>query len=218
VDYPAFRADPAVLAAFLPNPDPLPRSFVYRGGRLLRAYYRPISAAEVAAWPTAFGLVEPGPGDAEVLAQRGVRLLETSKVDEALAVLLQATRLDEQNLSARTNLAVAYGAKGDWPQAIAQGKAALVIRPEHLPAELNLAVALSASGAHGEAIAHYRRVVARQPKNRAAQFNLAVAYAATGQAEQAKSLLRAWVKLAPVDREAKAMLDRLEGSGADAKP
>ena len=90
--------------------------------------------------------------------------------------------------------------------------------PEHLPAELNLAVALSASGAHGEAIAHYRRVVARQPKNRAAQFNLAVAYAATGQAEQAKSLLRAWVKLAPVDREAKAMLDRLEGSGADAKP
>lgn len=216
VDYPAFRADLAVQRAFLPNPEPLPRSFLYRGGRLLRAYYRPVSAAEVAAWPDAFRLIGPGPGDAEVLAQRGVRLLETSKVDEALAVLLQAVRLDDRNLSARTNLAVAYGAKGDWAQAIAQGKAALSLRPEHLPAELNLAVALSASGAHAEAITHYRRVVARQPKNRAAQFNLAVAYAATGQGEQAKSVLRAWVKLAPVDREAKAMLERLEAS--DAKP
>lgn len=211
VDYPAFRADAAL-------PGALPRTYVYSGGALVRAYDRPVSATEVAAWPAAFGAVELAPGDAEILAQRAVRLLETSKVDEALALLLQAIRLDPSNISAQTNVAVAYGAKGDWAEAIAHGKAALVLRPEHLPAELNLAVALSASGAHGEAIAHYRRVIARQPRNRAAQFNLAVAYAATGQKAQAKSVLAAWVKLAPVDREAKAMLERLEKPALDAKP
>ena len=217
VDYPAFRADGSG-AALAAQPGGLPQSYVYSRGALVRAYDRPVSAAEVAAWPAAFRAVELAPGDAEVLAQRGVRLLETSKIDEALALLLQAIRLDPSNISAQTNVAVAYGAKGDWAEAIARGKAALSLRPEHLPAELNLAVALSASGAHGEAIAHYRRVIARQPRNRAAQFNLAVAYAATGQKAQARSLLAAWVKLAPVDREAKAMLERLEQPAADAKP
>lgn len=200
---PVYRADIALQG-------PTPRTYVFRGDRLLRAFRRPLSPAELAGLPVQFRTIPASKAEAELIAQRAVRDLEIGKIDDAAEALERALALDPSSVLAETNLAVAYGAKSEWDKAIAHGNSALRLRPQHLPAELNLAVAYSAKGDHPAAIPHYLRVIAAQPQNRSAQYNLAVAYAATKRTQEAKSLLQAWLARAPGDREAAALLERLE--------
>ncbi len=146
----------------------------HRAGRLADAerLYRDVAAAAPAQ-------------AAEVHHWLGVLYAQTARLNEAIAQLTEAVRLDPGNAAAHCDLGSALGQQGHSDAAIAAFRQALRLTPGAAPAHLNLGVALAQQGAFDEAVACFERAIALAPDAAEPYRSLGVAQLRRGLATEA---------------------------------
>lgn len=101
------------------------------------------------------------------------------------------------NLHARNNLGLALAQVGQFPEAIAQYRAALALDPKNEDIRCNLGVALTAAGHMPEAIEEYQQALVLNPKSAHAVCNWGTALAQQGKLEEAIDLFEKAAQLDP---------------------
>ncbi len=76
-------------------------------------------------------LAADNPDDAEVRIRIGILYLESGQYQQAVDWLRQATVSDEENLHARSHLAVGLAEMGRYDEAVSEYEAALALDPSH---------------------------------------------------------------------------------------
>jgi len=151
----------------------------------------------------------PGATDASVPANLGAICGASGRIDEAVALLEEALRLDPNRLSALANLAEARCQKGEWQQAEPLLRRALELNSNHLQA-LNLLRSLTShAGDTQEAIALARRVAALTPEAPEAHYNLGVELKAAGELAEARARYEQALHLRPGFADAEANLSMI---------
>jgi Flp pilus assembly protein TadD len=118
---------------------------------------------------------------AQALFEKGERLFNAGKPDDAYAALDEGLRLRPQNPAARTNMGLILLGRQQIAPAIAQFRAALQGDPTIARAHVGLGIALATAGNDTEARRAFEEAVRLDPANPEARFNLAIVLAATGQ-------------------------------------
>jgi Flp pilus assembly protein TadD len=135
-------------------------------------------------WASAFPIVNAlhaeDPGDAEVLAMRGIIYREQKMPAEAEADLLDALRVAPDLAGAHSALAVLYDATGRGGEALPHHRRATELAPKNPTYLNNLAFALFAHGKARDAIPVYREALRLDPMSSRIRNNLGFAYARTG--------------------------------------
>ncbi len=135
--------------------------------------------------------------DPELHYRLGNALLRLGRVDEAIAELKAAVRMNPAFAEARNNLASALVQRGERDAAILHLREAVRARPDFAEARLNLAALLGRASQWGEAAEQYRILVQSQPTNAQLHFELAVALLNRGLTGQAIPALRESLRLQP---------------------
>jgi protein O-mannosyl-transferase len=94
----------------------------------------------------------------------GNTLLDSGRVDEAIAYYQQALRIKSDSATAHYNLGSALAGSGRADEAVAHYQQALAIKPDYADAHINLGAALISRGEPSEAIRHYRRALEIEPE------------------------------------------------------
>ena len=113
------------------------------------------------------------PGNAEPLASLGDLEIELQSYDEAVHHLIAALLLHPNDLEARNRLAIAYKAKGDTANAVAQIAKVLARDPKNALAFYTRAQIESDENHDAQALSDVDKVVALQPKNAVGNILLA---------------------------------------------
>jgi tetratricopeptide (TPR) repeat protein len=127
----------------------------------------------------------------------GNSLLRLGRLDEAIAELEAAVRINPTFAEAHNNLASALVQRGERDAAILHLREAVRVRPDFAEARLNLAGLLGRAGRWGEAAEQYRILLQNQPTNAQLHFELAVALLNQGLTGQAIPELRESLRLQP---------------------
>ena len=135
---------------------------VVRAGRW-RALALPVLVGGLAAVVAQVPVHDTRRLDALAWMNYGATLGSAGRLDEAIASLEQAVRLQPGSAEAHFNLAQAYALQGDDPRAIPHYRAAAQLQPASSEAQLFLAEALERSGATDEALVHYQRALELDP-------------------------------------------------------
>lgn len=139
------------------------------------------------------------------------------RVDEALAALEKAARLDPRAVRPRVDLGDLYlTAKRDVDRAIGLYREAILIDDSHAGAHFALGTALGRRGDASEAAKELRRAAELSPGNPLPAVELARLYAASGQLSDAERYAREAVKMQPGLLQARLVLGQvLEATGRD---
>src|SRR5690606_24381044 len=128
----------------------------------------------------------------ECLAE-GEALLDQGKVEEALALLQEAVRLDPRYAPARNKLGVCYVRQGE--PARGELLAAIESDPRFAPAYSNLGNLHQEAGRLEEAVAAYRRALEIDPDYAIAHHNLGVVYRRMGRISESVAHLKKAARL-----------------------
>jgi tetratricopeptide (TPR) repeat protein len=103
-------------------------------------------------------------GSAEELHDRGVRLINEAKADEAMALLRRAVELKPDSPDYHHNLGVALAHRGRLDEAIAAFREALRLKPDGTSALSNLGLALAQQGKIDEAVTAFQDCLRLDPR------------------------------------------------------
>ncbi|MBN1661753.1 MAG: tetratricopeptide repeat protein [Anaerolineae bacterium] len=117
--------------------------------------------------------------------QRGNEYTQQGMFDEAIAEYQVAIEADPENVSALTNLGVAFYNVGRLQDAVDQYQRALEIAPNDADIHSNLAAAYVQLGQLDAALEEYQAAVRLDPDLAQAHFGLGVIYTELGQNEEA---------------------------------
>ena len=117
--------------------------------------------------------------------QRGNELTQQGMFEEAIAEYQAAIEADPENVSALTNLGVAFYNVGRLQDAVDQYTRALEIAPNDADIHSNLAAAYVQLGQLDAALEEYQAAVRLDPNLAQAHFGLGVIYVELGQNEEA---------------------------------
>lgn len=131
-----------------------------------------------------------------------IALMAQGRIDEAIAQLEVALKLQPTNPDALRNLGAAYELKGGVDQAIAQYEVALQANPNNKYAHYNLGVSYNKKGLQDRAMAEFLLAVKLDPGYAEAHNNLGVIFGNKGMMEQAVGEFRLATKLDPGSAEA----------------
>ena len=141
--------------------------------------------------------VENCPQHARAHVNLGMALLESNRVEEAIAECRQAVQLSPNNYIAHNALGFALAQQGRPAEAIEQFSQAVQLNPEYHEAHHNLANVLQASRRFDEAFEHYERALALWPDYAPAHVSFGYALAQTGRLDDAIGHYRRALELAP---------------------
>jgi Flp pilus assembly protein TadD len=162
-----------------------------------------IPAAQVA--PSAQGTVTPAetpaavdPEAAQVQeAQAAVSMLNTGKVNEAVAALEKLVAANPTNASMHYNLGVAYERRDEYEKARQQYEEAIKVKPEFGDAFLAIGNTFMAQRNFNDAITPLSKAVELLPQNYAAAYNLGASYSNGGMYAEAEGAFRKAVAINP---------------------
>ncbi len=130
-------------------------------------------------------------------ANRSAAFLQLGRFEDARDAGIAALRLDPNHANAHVNLATAYMALRDQPNAIALLRRAVELNPGLIEAYINLGGALSEVGDHHGALAAQHRALELDPNNPRAMSGLALGYQMLKRRDEALELFRRAIALAP---------------------
>jgi Flp pilus assembly protein TadD len=109
----------------------------------------------------------PGPldGSPEELHNRGVRLINQAKAEEAMPLLRRAVELKPDSADYHHNLGVALAHRGRLDEAVASFREALRLKPGGTSALSNLGLALAQQGKLDEAVAAFQDCLRLEPES-----------------------------------------------------
>lgn len=130
-------------------------------------------------------------------ANRSAAFLQLGRFEDARDAGIAALRLDPNHANAHVNLATAYMALRDQPNAIALLRRAVELNPGLIEAYINLGSALSEVGDYHGALAAQHRALELDPNNPRAMSGLALGYQMLKRRDEALELYRRAIALAP---------------------
>lgn len=143
----------------------------------------------------------------------GLALAQAGKWQEAIQVLGPLSQANPDSFSIAYFYALALQ-NAQRPQAEAEARRALALRPQSPEGQTLLGVVLASQGKQDEAIPYLRQARAADPENAEATLALGRVLLERGQLEEGLSLLRETVKLAPGSVNAHSVLaDALRRAG-----
>ena len=138
-----------------------------------------------------------GTDKAADLVNRGTKLLERGKTEEAIALYSEALKLAPDDEDVHYNLGLAKSKQGRPDEARQHYEEALRIFPNYPEAHNNLGNVLMAQGKIPEAIEHFRAALADAPDNAPAHNNLGTALARQREMAEAIIHFKEAVRLKP---------------------
>lgn len=154
--------------------------------------------------------VAAAPADGGQRTFLAARYLEARRIDDAIAQLQEALRLDPSLAEAHSNLGSALRSQGKLDEAVSHFREAIAIAPRLAEAHNNLGVARAAQGALDEAVLHFRRAVEARPDYADARTNLGLGLRLQGKNDEAIVHLRRALEINPRDEDARKALGVLE--------
>lgn len=130
-------------------------------------------------------------------------LMKLGRFKEAVAVLLDALKIDPSHAGSWVALGSAQLYSQQPEAAVTSFEKALALSPGQIEAHNNLGSALQQMGRTQEAISQYQKATALDPTFAAAQVNMGTAYASEGKFDQALSCYQAAARLQPDNTEAR---------------
>jgi tetratricopeptide (TPR) repeat protein len=137
------------------------------------------------------------PASARARTNLGMALLQSGRLDEAIAECREALRLSPGNYMAHNALGFALTEQGRPEEAIEHCQAAVRLKPDYYQAHNNLGNALQAVGRYGEAFEHYQRALSLWPDYAPAHVSFGYALAQTNRLDEAISHYKRALELAP---------------------
>jgi len=135
--------------------------------------YNDITKKMVAEDTAAFAkLVERDPENAGRREELATMYLQTGRVDDAIAQLREAVRLNPRSAPAHYNLGLALARQQQLNDAVKEFTEAVTIDPDLGEAHLNIGAILQATGRSDDALPHFRRAVELRPDSGEAHSNL----------------------------------------------
>jgi tetratricopeptide (TPR) repeat protein len=168
-----------------------------------------------------FGMRRPLPPDplldqirapkrtARDLLAEGARLGRTGRLDEAIALHMEAVAADPADAQAHVNLISLYGRTQQRDKAEQHYRAALEIGGSLAEAHYNYGVLMASGARHGAATEAFRRVLGVNPFHAQAHNNLAGLLAAQGRLQEATAHYREALANDPQHRGARFNLGRV---------
>jgi tetratricopeptide (TPR) repeat protein len=154
-------------------------------------------------------------------SEQGLKALDEKRYDAAVASFTQAIAADPKDYSAHFNLALADSLLGKDPDAIAEYKKTLELKPDLYQAELNLGISLLRQKQQVEAVPYLTAAVAQKAKEYRPNSYLAAALLGAGDFAKAEQVYSTALQIDPKSPDAElglahalARQDRL----ADAAP
>lgn len=141
--------------------------------------------------------------DAGALLQRGIKLANAGKLDEAIATHEAALAANPSLAQAHANLISLYGRKGDYAKAEEHYRAAVAAGASLADAHYDYGVLLGMQQKWGEAAAAYRQALAVNPLHAQARNNLGQLLERDRQYEEAAAEYRRAVESQPTLRIAR---------------
>ena len=132
----------------------------------------------------------------------GKILTDVGELEEAIAHLRTALRLDPHDIDVRHHMGAALEAAGRIDEAELHYHQVLRVEPEAVETRKNLAGILAQRGEHDRAIAHLRRVLEKQGDDFDTQNKLGVTLASAGRFDEAVDLFRQVLARRPDDHDA----------------
>jgi len=128
---------------------------------------------------------------------RGAALVQSGRVDEALASFNRALAIDPSNAVAKANVGIAYLTVRDYPRARAALSESLALDPDVSLAHNALGVIAAETGHPDEAIERWKRAVELNPKEWDTLFNLGKLLRQRGREAEARPYIEQFVRGAP---------------------
>ena len=158
------------------------------------------------------------------LLNRGARLLEQGKANEAIPHLERAYQLDNASVPAQINLGGAYVLAGRHEKAVPLLEAARDAEPQNVMIWINLGAAylgnpiLATPEQQMQAIGAFEAALELNPAAANVNYNLGLIHVDRGERDLAVAAFRRAIQINPLDRDAHAWLRKLEAEqqkGAD---
>jgi tetratricopeptide (TPR) repeat protein len=144
--------------------------------------------------------------------RRAADLERAGQIEEAIAEMQEALRVEPRSVQAETNLVSLYGRLGRYDEAAAHYEAGLEIDRNQADLHYNYGVALMKQGRSGEAEAAFREAVRINPAYVEARNNLGTLFEQQGQLDAAMREFEAAVDRRPGDRTAHFHIGRILAS------
>jgi tetratricopeptide (TPR) repeat protein len=142
------------------------------------------------SWSSALS-AQPANVDADAEIAHAIALIDSGKLDEAIAKLKSVIAADPTNELARYELGLAYAAKGDSAQCRVLFEPLAAEAGEHQTASLAmLGNCLDQLGERDKAIDAYRRGLKNAPDDASLLFNLAVTVTQKGELDEVRKLMQ----------------------------
>ena len=159
-------------------------------------------------------------GRARRLSNRGADLLQQGKAREAMSALERAVALLPADVPTLINLSGAYVLNKRYKEAVEVLERAREHEPDNAMIWINLGAAylgnpiLASDEQQRAAIAAFERALEIDPVARSVHYNLGLIHRDRGEIEQAMRRFRQAIQANPLDRDARAWLQRLEETQA----
>ncbi len=134
---------------------------------------------------------------AEQSFSRGYDLFRSKSYEEALPLLLQATRLDPRNHFAWFAAGHCYVQMGDYAEAVSMFKNVVRLRPEFIEGQCSLGAALGLNGQHDQAVEVFKTAIGIDPTSAIAHYGLGLEYLGSGDEAGAMRQYQTLQKLDP---------------------
>lgn len=142
-------------------------------------------------------VLDENPQHADALHLLGVIAHQRNQYKRAIELMDRAIKLRPFVATYHANLAEAYRASGQIPEAVAHGQKALELQPDSAETRNNFGLALLSQNRHEEAITHFREALRLKPDFALAFSNLAKALREQDKADDAIAALRDALRLQP---------------------
>ena len=135
-----------------------------------------VGAAQVVQDPGGFTITQPVtvPGEARADYEKAVRLLQSEKYEEGIALLVKVTERAPDLTAAHIDLGIAYARTGDLDKAEVSLRKAVELSPKHPDALNELGLVQRRKGEFKEARASYEAALAQYADFHYAHRNLAI--------------------------------------------
>ncbi|MBF0381093.1 MAG: tetratricopeptide repeat protein [Magnetococcales bacterium] len=143
-------------------------------------------------------ILQNQPDNAVILSNLGLALKGIGELQEAEAILLRATSINQNFAEAFHNLGIIKKALGNFSEAITCLRKAIAIKPEFATAHYDLGVILQEQGVdEEEVVLCYQKAIDIKPDYAEAYRNLGVALQAQGESSKAITCHRKAISISP---------------------